>query len=81
VVVLGDGVELDRGKGADVLDHPLNAVVWLVRDLARSGRALKRGDLVSLGSFSRLLAPRPGLAVAVRYEGLPGTPEVRVSFK
>jgi 2-keto-4-pentenoate hydratase len=81
VVVLGDGVELDRGKGADVLEHPLNAVVWLVRDLARSGKALKRGDLVSLGSFSRLLAPRPGLAVAVRYEGLPGTPEVRVSFK
>jgi 2-keto-4-pentenoate hydratase len=81
VVVLGDGAELDRGRGADVLDHPLGAVVWLVRELAREGRALKRGDLVSLGALSRLLPPKPGLAVAVRYEGLPGAPDVRINFK
>jgi 2-keto-4-pentenoate hydratase len=80
-VVLGDGAELDRGKGSDVMDHPLNAVVWLVQDLAREGKALKKGDLVSLGSFSKLLPPRPGMAVVVRYEGLPGTPEVKLSFK
>jgi 2-keto-4-pentenoate hydratase len=80
-IVKGDGVELDRGKGSDVLEHPLNAVVWLAQDLARDGRAMKPGDLVSLGSFSRLLPPKPGLAVEVVYEGLPGTPKVTVSFK
>ena len=81
VVVTGGGTELDRGKGADVLGHPLNAVVWLVQDIARDGRALKTGDLVSLGSFSKLMPPKSGLAVQVRYEGLPGNPSVGMSFK
>jgi len=80
-VVKGDGIELDRGKGSDVLEHPLNAVVWLAKDLARDGRAMKPGDLISLGSFSKLLPPKPGLAVEVQYQGLPGNPVVNVSFK
>jgi 2-keto-4-pentenoate hydratase len=80
-VVKVDGTEVDRGKGSDVLGHPLAAVAWLVQDLAREGRSLKQGDLVSLGSFSRLLPPKAGQAVEVSYEGLPGTPKVRVSFK
>ncbi len=81
VVVKGDGAEIDRGKGSDVLGHPLAAVAWLVQDMAREGRSLKPGDLVSLGSFSKLMPPKPGLAVEVVYEGLPGTPVVKVSFK
>jgi len=80
-IVKGDGVELDRGKGSDVLEHPLNAVVWLAKDLARDGRAMKPGDLISLGSFSRLLPPKPWLVVEVQYQGLPGDPVVSVSFK
>ena len=81
VIVRGDGIELDRGLGSDVLGHPLNAVIWLARDLARQGAALQPGDLVSLGSFSRLLPPQPGLAVAVEYLGLPGNPVVTVNFR
>ena len=81
VIVRGDGIELDRGLGSDVLGHPLNAVIWLARDLARQGVALQPGDLVSLGSFSRLLPPQPGLAVAVEYLGLPGNPVVTVNFR
>ena len=80
-IVSVDGVEADRGKGSDVLEHPLNAVVWLVQDMARHGVALKAGDVVSLGSFSRLLPPKAGMAVEVAYWGLPGTPKVQVSFK
>ncbi len=81
VIVRGDGTEVDRGQGKDVLDHPLNAVVWLAGDLARHGLALKPGDLVSVGSFSRLLPPKPGLKASVEYVGLPGNPVVSVSFK
>jgi 2-keto-4-pentenoate hydratase len=80
-VVRVDGAELDRGKGSDVLGHPLAAVAWLVQDMAREGKSLKKGDLISLGSFSKLLPPKPGQAVEVSYEGLPGTPKVKVSFK
>lgn len=81
VVLRGDGVELDRGKGSDVLEHPLNAVVWLAKDLARAGKALKPGDLVSLGSFSRLMPPKAGLKVEVEYLGLPGAPKVAMGFR
>nr|WP_297350349.1 fumarylacetoacetate hydrolase [uncultured Caldimonas sp.] len=83
-VLDGDGNELDRGQGSDVLGHPLNAAIWIAQDVARSGGRLKKGDLLSLGSFSKLLPPRPGLWVKVVYEGLEGlegTPEVGVSFR
>ena len=80
-IVKGDGAELDRGKGSDVMGHPLNAVVWLAKDLARSGRSMKKGDLISLGSFSKLLPPKAGIAVEVLYQGLPGNPVVGLSFK
>jgi 2-keto-4-pentenoate hydratase len=42
---------------------------------------LKPGDVLSLGSFTAPMSPRPGLAVTVRYEGLPGNPEVSVRFR
>jgi 2-keto-4-pentenoate hydratase len=77
----GAGAELGRGKGSDILEHPLNAVVWLVQDLLKENLALKNGDLVSLGSFSPLLPPKAGLKVVVNYQGLPGSAPVGVSFR
>jgi 2-keto-4-pentenoate hydratase len=82
-VVMTDqgGRELASGTGAAILGHPLNAVLWLVQDLDRSRIKLKAGDLLSLGSFTAPMTPRPGLAVTARYEGLPGNPAVSVRFR
>ena len=82
-VVLTDasGARLGGGKGSDILDHPLNAVVWLAQALAQEGLAMQPGDLISLGSFSPLLPPKPGLSVTATYDGLPGAAPVRVTFK
>lgn len=77
----GNGAVLDSGKGSATLGNPLNAAIWLARDLAASGVPLKRGDLLSLGSFTKLLPPKPGLAVKATYEGLPGNPGVSVRFR
>jgi len=77
----GNGVVLDSGKGNATLGNPLNAAIWLARDLAADHMPLKRGDLLSLGSFTKLLPPRPGLAVKATYEGLPGKPGVSVRFR
>ncbi len=77
----GAGTELGRGKGGDILDHPLNAVVWLAAALAEEGLAMKPGDLISLGSFSPLLPPKAGLKVTASYAGLPGALPVSVEFK
>jgi 2-keto-4-pentenoate hydratase len=75
-----DGKERARGAGSSILGHPLNVVIWLAKDLARDGQRLKAGDLLSLGSFTGLLPPKPGLAVTVTYEGLGTNPVVRVKF-
>ncbi len=74
------GAELARGKGSDILEHPLNAVVWLAGALAAEGLALQPGQVVSLGSFSPLLPPKPGLAVTAHYDGLPGAQPVMLRF-
>jgi len=52
-----------------------------VQDLEKSRIKLQPGDMLSLGSFTVPLAPRPGLTATVRYEGLPGNPAVSVRFK
>ena len=75
------GKELDAGKGSVILEHPLNSVIWLVADLKKAGITVKPGDLLSLGSFSRLLPPQPGRTVRAVYEGLPGNPSVSVRFR
>lgn len=76
-----DGKELAKVPGAAILGHPLNAVVWLAEDLAKSGGKLRAGDILSLGSFTPPNFPKPGMAVTVTYEGLPGNPSVSVRFK
>ena len=77
----GTGARLGGGKGSDILDHPLNAVVWLAGALAQEGLAMQPGDLISLGSFSALLPPKAGLSVTATYDGLPGAAPVQLSFK
>lgn len=81
VVTDGTGATLAQGRGSDILGHPLNAVVWIAEALQRENIALKPGDLISLGSFSPLMPPRPGQSVTVRYDGLPGAAPVRVGFR
>lgn len=75
------GATLDSGPGSATLEHPLNAVIWLAADLRRSGVTLRPGDLLSVGSFTKLVPPKPGMRVKAVYEGLPGDPSVSVSFR
>ncbi|NNM71999.1 2-keto-4-pentenoate hydratase [Enterovirga aerilata] len=81
-IVLADasGQTIAEGTGSATLGNPLNSVIWLATDLAKVGRKLKAGDLVSVGSFSPLTPPKPGQTVSVRYDGFPGTPKVSVTF-
>ena len=81
VTVSNQGRVIASGDGAAILGHPLNAAMWLAQDLRRSGIRLKPGDRLSLGSFTPPLKPVPGMALTVRYEGLPGNPTVSVRFK
>ncbi|MEZ5608772.1 MAG: fumarylacetoacetate hydrolase [Burkholderiaceae bacterium] len=75
------GARLGGGKGSDVLEHPLNAVVWLAGALKAQGLAMQPGQLISLGSFSALLPPKPGLKVTAHYGGVAGLQPVTVTFR
>ena len=75
------GATLAESTGAATLGNPLHAVVWLVEDLTKVGRKVSAGDLISVGSFTPLTPPKAGQAISVRYEGLPGTPKVSVTFE
>ncbi|MGE0498716.1 MAG: 2-keto-4-pentenoate hydratase [Ramlibacter sp.] len=81
VLGVGSGAARGKGKGSDILEHPLNAVIWLAQALAQEGLAMKPGELISLGSFSPLLPPKAGMKVTATYQGLPGAAPVSVQFK
>lgn len=72
--------ELGRGQGAALMGHPLNAAIWLARELKKDGITLKKGDLLSLGGFFPPQPTRPGMKIRMRYLGLPGDPGVSVEF-
>ena len=79
-LVDGTGAELGKGKGSDVLGHPLNAVVWLAEALRAQGLAMQPGQVISLGSFSPLVPAKAGVKGTVHYDGLAGAQPVTVSF-
>jgi 2-keto-4-pentenoate hydratase len=81
VMTDGSGAKLAEGKRNTVLGSPLNVAIWIARDMAANGTRLKAGDLISVGSFTPLTPPKPGQTVTARYDGLPGNPQVSVSFK
>ena len=75
------GAVLGRERGSVILDHPLNALLWLMEDLREAGIKLRPGDLISLGSIKAIPAPR-GKSITVSYDGLPGGPiEASVRFQ
>lgn len=59
----------------------MNVVLWLAADLKKSGESLKKGQLLSLGTFSQIYPAKPGGSAKVVYEGLPGNPTLSVRFK
>jgi 2-oxo-hept-3-ene-1,7-dioate hydratase len=75
------GKELGRARGSALMDHPLNAAIWIAQALEREGIALRPGDLLSLGGYVPPTPAQPGTIITVRYVGLPGDPSVSVTFE
>jgi 2-keto-4-pentenoate hydratase len=83
LVVFGDDTgEIARAPGTALLGHPLDAVAWLVEDLARGGQRLRARDYVALGGFAPPVPAQAGRTYVVRYEGLAARPVgVSVRFR
>ncbi|MEN8781024.1 MAG: hypothetical protein ABF292_07920 [Desulfobacterales bacterium] len=74
---------LSEGTGSNLLDHPLNVVLWTKNSLNAEGKRLKKGDLLSLGTITKLMPVQPGTTIRAIYTGLDlsGPVEVSVKFK
>lgn len=72
--------ELGRAQGTAIMGNPLNAAIWLAKELKKEGIELKQGDLLSLGGFFPPQPTKPGMKVRMQYLGLPGDPSVGVEF-
>jgi 2-keto-4-pentenoate hydratase len=77
------GAMLAEAPGSSLLDHPINVVLWIRDSLKADGIALKKGDLLSLGTITKLTPTAPGTTIKARYVGLDpkGPVEITVIFK
>jgi 2-keto-4-pentenoate hydratase len=71
-----NGVEAGRGRGADVMGHPFEALAWLANSLARRGRSLRSGEFVFTGSVVETKWLNRGDSVMMTIEGLGGVEAV-----
>ena len=61
LTVTTNGARTAKGAGANALDDPMNALVWLANALARRGLSLAAGDLITTGNIcDDPVVPAPG---------------------
>jgi 2-keto-4-pentenoate hydratase len=77
VTLSSDGRPRRRGTAAAALDHPMVPLTWLANELSRSGVGLRAGEMVSTGTLTGMLAPKPGEEFVADFGSLGS---VRVSF-
>ncbi len=65
-----DGKAVMTGLGSAISGHPLDAVAWLARELARHGRQISAGESVSTGSCAPILQVLPGQTLSVGFAGI-----------
>jgi 2-keto-4-pentenoate hydratase len=65
-----NGETVSVGAGAACMGHPLNAVTWLARTLAKRGNGLRKGDVVLSGALGPMFALKPGDSVRATIGGL-----------
>ena len=65
-----NGVEAGAGHGRDVLGHPLDAMLWIVRHLQTRGQGLRAGEFVTTGSLVTTRFPQVGERVSFAVDGV-----------
>jgi len=74
------GRQIATAPGRAVLGHPLNAVAFLIEDLAKQGKRLEAGQMLSIAGYSPPTNVAAGRTYTVTYAGLLAEP-VSVSVR
>jgi 2-oxo-3-hexenedioate decarboxylase len=81
VILLRDGVEMDRGVGVNVLGGPLTALRHFVSGASQNPGAfpLRPGDLVTTGTLTKAMPVAPGETWSTELSGIPLRP-MKIAF-
>ena len=63
------GQVIREGRGSQILGHPLNSVLYLLKELALRNETLKQGDLISLGAIGGPVKAEQGRRYTAEYSG------------
>ena len=66
-IVSKNGLVVETGLGAGVLNHPATGIVWLVRRLHQIGSGLDAGQIVLSGSFIRPVETQHGDTISADF--------------
>ena len=77
------GTVLSEGQGTSLLGDPLNVVIWIRDSLKAEGKKLNKGDLLSLGSITKMIPTVPNTSLRAHYIDLDlkGPVDITVTFK
>ena len=68
----GTGEVLREGWGDRILGHPLNSVLFLLKELHLRNETLKQGDMISLGAIGGPVKAEQGRSYTAEYSGYGG---------
>src|SRR5699024_5267512 len=60
-----NGEKIEKGIGSTVLENPASSVAWLVKKLAQRNKTLKKGMIISSGTFISPIRVKEGVYKAV----------------
>ena len=65
-----DDVEVGQGSGADILEHPMEALAWLANHCISLRAPLKKGKFIMLGSVVKTVFIEKPATVSIRFDEL-----------
>ncbi len=71
-----NGTLLEKGTGARALGHPINVLQWLANKQSDTRRGLLKGEIISTGTCTGLIAVSPGDHVVADFSNL-GSVEIK----